>query len=201
MASAPTEVQVGRGAQGGWSPALVHRVGSQGLLELSQVLLAWPGPAPLTLHYAADTAVIGGNSQGDPCVFPFTFLGRSYSACTSEGRQDGKLWCATTSNYDTDKKWGFCPDRGTRPPARALQTHPVGVTVPGQCVLSHQRFLPGYSIFLVAAHEFGHSLGLDHSSVREALMYPMYRYVQDFQLDPDDVQGIQYLYGEQLHCS
>ncbi|XP_061217316.1 matrix metalloproteinase-9 isoform X2 [Neopsephotus bourkii] len=110
------------------------------------------------------TAVIGGNSQGDPCVFPFTFLGQSYSACTSQGRQDGKLWCATTSNYDTDKKWGFCPDRG-------------------------------YSIFLVAAHEFGHSLGLDHSSVREALMYPMYSYVQDFQLDPDDVRGIQYLYG------
>ncbi|XP_009701870.1 PREDICTED: matrix metalloproteinase-9-like, partial [Cariama cristata] len=53
----------------------------------------------------------------------------------------------------------------------------------------------GYSIFLVAAHEFGHSLGLDHSSVREALMYPMYSYVQDFQLDPDDVRGIQYLYG------
>ncbi|XP_068006496.1 matrix metalloproteinase-9 [Melanerpes formicivorus] len=111
-----------------------------------------------------DTAVVGGNSQGDPCVFPFTFLGQSYSTCTSQGRQDGKLWCATTSNYDTDKKWGFCPDRG-------------------------------YSIFLVAAHEFGHSLGLDHSSVREALMYPMYSYIQDFQLHPDDVQGIQYLYG------
>lgn len=46
-------------------------------------------------------------------MFPFTFLGQSYSACTSQGRQDGKLWCATTSNYDTDKKWGFCPDRGT----------------------------------------------------------------------------------------
>ncbi|XP_049672998.1 matrix metalloproteinase-9 [Accipiter gentilis] len=111
-----------------------------------------------------DTAVIGGNSQGDPCVFPFTFLGQSYSTCTSQGRQDSKLWCATTSNYDTDKKWGFCPDRG-------------------------------YSIFLVAAHEFGHSLGLDHSSVREALMYPMYSYIQDFQLHPDDVRGIQYLYG------
>ncbi|XP_025975853.2 matrix metalloproteinase-9 [Dromaius novaehollandiae] len=111
-----------------------------------------------------DTAVVGGNSQGDPCVFPFTFLGESYSTCTSAGRQDGKLWCATTGSYDADKKWGFCPDRG-------------------------------YSIFLVAAHEFGHSLGLDHSSVREALMYPMYRYVEDFQLHADDVRGIQYLYG------
>lgn len=69
--------------------------------------------------------MIGGNSQGDPCVFPFTFLGQSYSACTSQGRQDGKLWCATTSNYDTDKKWGFCPDRGTSPPARTLWPHAV----------------------------------------------------------------------------
>lgn len=29
-------------------------------------------------------------------------------------------------------------------------------------------------------------------------MYPMYSYIQDFQLDPDDIQGIQYLYGERL---
>ncbi|KAF7235808.1 Matrix metalloproteinase-9 [Varanus komodoensis] len=112
-----------------------------------------------------DTAVIGGNSQGEPCVFPFTFLGQRYSACTSEGRQDGRLWCATTSNYDVDKKWGLCPDKG-------------------------------YSLFLVAAHEFGHSLGLEHSSVREALMYPMYTYEADFHLHPDDVAGIQFLYGK-----
>uniref|UniRef100_A0A671NCR9 Matrix metalloproteinase-9 n=1 Tax=Sinocyclocheilus anshuiensis TaxID=1608454 RepID=A0A671NCR9_9TELE len=111
-----------------------------------------------------DTAVIGGNSEGEPCQFPFTFLGNEYSSCTSEGRSDGKLWCATTSNYDTDQKWGFCPDRG-------------------------------YSLFLVAAHEFGHALGLDHSKIKDALMYPMYRYIEDFSLHRDDIEGIQYLYG------
>ncbi|KAF3696812.1 Matrix metalloproteinase-9 [Channa argus] len=111
-----------------------------------------------------DTAVIGGNSEGEPCHFPFVFLGETYDACTSEGRGDGKLWCSTTDNYDDDKKWGFCPDKG-------------------------------YSLFLVAAHEFGHALGLDHSNIRDALMYPMYSYVEKFSLHKDDIEGIQFLYG------
>lgn len=54
----------------------------------------------------------------------------------------------------------------------------------------------GYSLFLVAAHEFGHALGLDHSTVPEALMYPMYRYLEGSPLHADDVDGIQKLYGE-----
>lgn len=48
----------------------------------------------------------------------------------------------------------------------------------------------------MAAHEFGHALGLDHSSVPEALMYPMYRYHEDSPLHEDDIKGIQHLYGE-----
>ncbi|XP_037667369.1 matrix metalloproteinase-9 [Choloepus didactylus] len=112
----------------------------------------------------ADSTVIGGNSPGELCVFPFVFLGKEYSSCTTEGRGDRRLWCATTSNFDTDKKWGFCPDQG-------------------------------YSLFLVAAHEFGHALGLDHSSVPEALMYPMYRFTEGPPLHEDDVKGIRHLYG------
>ncbi|XP_077510510.1 matrix metalloproteinase-2-like isoform X2 [Amblyomma americanum] len=52
------------------------------------------------------------------------------------------------------------------------------------------------SLFAVAAHEFGHSLGLSHSSVPGSLMYPYYQGVKDdFQLPYDDKVGIQRLYG------
>ncbi len=51
---------------------------------------------------------IGGTAFGEPCIFPFLFQEKEYMECTTEGRGDGRLWCATTYNYNTDKKWGFC---------------------------------------------------------------------------------------------
>ena len=55
----------------------------------------------------------------------------------------------------------------------------------------------GTNLLWVATHEFGHSLGIHHSSVRNAVMYPYYTgYVPNFRLQADDISAIQSLYGK-----
>ncbi|XP_007940043.1 secretory phospholipase A2 receptor [Orycteropus afer afer] len=57
-----------------------------------------------------DLYTIKGNAHGMPCIFPFQYNQQWHHECTREGRDDDLLWCATTSRYERDEKWGFCPD-------------------------------------------------------------------------------------------
>ena len=57
----------------------------------------------------------------------------------------------------------------------------------------------GKNLLWVATHELGHSLGLEHSRNRDAVMYPWYTaYNENMKLLDDDILGIQTLYGEFL---
>jgi hypothetical protein len=74
--------------------------------------------------------------------------------------------CAGDINFDPDEPW----------------------------TLSNPQGEEAISFLGVASHEFGHAVGLLHSSDASALMYPEYS-PYNLKPGPDDIQGVQRLYG------
>ncbi|XP_029452555.1 cation-independent mannose-6-phosphate receptor isoform X2 [Rhinatrema bivittatum] len=60
----------------------------------------------LILQYGGGDPCPPVTENGQLCVFPFQYNGKTYNECTNDGRN--QPWCATTGNYTGDRNWGVC---------------------------------------------------------------------------------------------
>ncbi|XP_069805266.1 protein sel-1 homolog 1 [Dendropsophus ebraccatus] len=112
-------------------------------------------------------AVIGGTSDGEPCHFPFLFMEKEYDECTSDGRSDGRLWCATSYDYKSDLRWGFCETEEQASQRRQMQEaddlYQQGMKILNESTKRSQR-REAYQYFLKASD-------LNHIKAMEKVAY------------------------------
>jgi len=176
----------------------------------------WTYDSRITYSFMPDGTSVGGVSSA-----LFSTLNANYPTATWEAQieQAASLWeGATNANLalvsDGGEAVGCSGDQQDDPRFGDIR---IGAVPLGSGILA-ETFLPppanggtdagdillnsnvnwqintGYDLQTVAAHEFGHALGLGESTVSTAVMYGTYTTIKQA-LTSDDIAGIQSIYG------
>ncbi|XP_045432495.1 coagulation factor XII [Pipistrellus kuhlii] len=78
------------------------------LVSLESALLIPPWKGRNVSEPRADEHTVVFTVTGEPCYFPFQYQRQLYHKCTRRGRLGFRPWCATTPNFDQDKRWAYC---------------------------------------------------------------------------------------------
>ncbi|KAM9305070.1 matrix metalloproteinase-25 [Gastrophryne carolinensis] len=134
---------------------------------IGSALAAWSRETPLTFSETSGEADIRVGFLGGTHGDGYPFDGLGGTLGHAFFPGVGPM--AGETHMDADEDWTYNTDRGT-------------------------------DVFAVAVHEFGHALGLSHSSAEGAIMRPYYQGTLgehwQYRLSPDDIEGIQALYGK-----
>ncbi|CAG9814162.1 unnamed protein product [Phaedon cochleariae] len=136
------------------------------MLKFEQVRRPALQKPDITITFGNNRHFMRTNCQGNTAC-PFNFDGRGTVLAHTFFPSENKD--CLEIHFDSDENWYF-----------GVETPPGDGQV---------------SFLMVLVHELGHALGLGHSSVNTAVMYPWYQaYRTDF--DEDDRIAIEYLYGK-----
>lgn len=190
-------------------------------LETRRLLYAtlggqWAHAERITYSFAPDGTDIGGLPSN---VFAAMNAQGLSSTWQQEVRKAAAVWqvvtgvnivqvsddgsdFGTAGNQQNDSRFGDIRIGGAELAAGVLASAFLpppfnGGTLAGDFVFSSLpawKVNSNYDVRTVAIHEFGHSLGMDHSTIQSAVMYANYTGIKQT-LTTDDSQGIQSIYG------
>jgi hypothetical protein len=183
---------------------------------------AWPQPELITIGFVTDGTIVGSNAKGNIYSnLQSTFNAKFGSAAAWENQilKAAQQWAQQTNvnftvitdngapigsgNYQQgDPNMADIRISGYNFNSTTLAQTYMPPPVNNTSFAGDMQFNTGqtwnigstYDLFTVATHEFGHALGLYHSTVITANMYGTYTGVKTG-LATDDIQGIQSIYG------
>lgn len=131
-------------------------------------------------------------AHGD--LFPFDGPGRTLAHAFGPGSGIGG-----DTHFDDAERW-TAGETGAEPTKLEIKLEKRTLEIN---LYEHTSLfaVSGFNLFVVAAHEFGHALGLKHSRNRESLMFPNYKPFRSANLlSSEDVASIKALYSKHFGC-